>query len=338
MKKSLLLTLVLAMILAATACSKPAEETKAPETTAASTETAAETAAAGAVTAEEVRGVTVPAFEITVNGLTVTNELMAEYPVYSCECTSTNSKGTETTSVFQGFALKDICAAAGLTEEYVWVCAEASDGYAVEITENVMDNTTMLAVTKDGSQFSEAPWFAPCTSDTTGNFVKGCVKLLVNTTPEAPAITEPAKDNGGEDAPAAGAPEARDVTEKVTFADYAFKVNGEEVTNETLAGLSIYKVTVTTTNSKGESSEDTYCGYKLADVLVACGLDAQAVKAVADDGYENALTPEQVTSDLTIVAIEKNKELGENGTIWLAPCDETSSKVYAKNVIEIVAE
>ena len=39
-----------------------------------------------------------------------------------------------------------------------------------------------------------------------------------------------------------------------------------------------------------------------------------------------------------LVAIEKDKELGEDGTVWVAPCTETSAKSYAKLVVEIVAE
>ena len=40
----------------------------------------------------------------------------------------------------------------------------------------------------------------------------------------------------------------------------------------------------------------------------------------------------------TIIAIEKDKELGKDGTIWVAPCLETSSSAYCKLVVEIVAE
>ena len=348
MKKTLLMTLMAAMMLTMAGCGSKTEapkETQA-ETEAAVTEAAtdaAETEAAapaGPATAEEVRGVTIPKFEITVNGIAITNEEMAAYPVYSVEATSTNSKGTVSTSVYQGFALKDICDAAGLTENYVWVSAEATDGYSITWTKDVMEPTTMVAVTKDGSQFKEAPWFAPCTTETTGDYVKGCIKLLVNTTEGAPEIAEPEKTTEGakEDTPEVGAaPEVKDVTEKVTFADYSFKLNGEDVTNAQLEGLSIYKITVVTQNSKGDVFEDTYCGYVLADVLNALGIEATTVKAIASDGYESELAAGQVASDLTLVAIEKNKETGADGTIWLAPCEETFGKAYARDVIELQA-
>jgi len=351
MKKVLALALALIMALSMVACGgEKAAETTAAATTAAATEAA--TTAAPEETTEaapqashsepkEVRGITIPAFSISVNGITVTNEDMAAYPVYECENTSINSKGNAGTSIYQGFALKDICAAAGLTEQYVWASAEASDGYAVEWTKDVMENTTMVAVTKDGTQFKEAPWFAPCSTETSGDFIKGCVKLLVNTTAAAPEIVETtaAETTASGSDGAAELPEIKDSTEKVTFADFSFKVNGEEVNNAKMEGQKIYKISVKVINSKGAESEATYCGYKLADVLAVCGITAPTeVKAVADDGYECEITAEQAMSDYTLLAIEKDKTVGENGTVWVAPCESTSSGDYAKAVVEIQAK
>ena len=36
--------------------------------------------------------------------------------------------------------------------------------------------------------------------------------------------------------------------------------------------------------------------------------------------------------------IEKDKELGKDGTVWLAPCEEDRTKKYASNVVEIMVE
>ena len=111
------------------------------------------------------------------------------------------------------------------------------------------------------------------------------------------------------------------------------------MTNANLEGLHIYKVSVFVTNKKGETSEVGYTGYKLIDVLAALGItDYTSVKAIANDGYESELTAEQAVSEYTIIAIEKDKETGEDGTIWVAPCLETSSSAYCKLVVEIVAE
>lgn len=339
MKKILSMMLVLALALSLAACgTAPAQTTGAPETT-------APAATTPAPVAEEVKGVTIPAFAIMINGVKVDNTMMAAYPTYSVTANSVNSSGTASTTTYVGFAMTDVLAAAGLTEKYIWLEATADDGYAIEVTgEIVTASTTLLAVTKNGEQFKTAPWFAPCSSGTTGDYLKNMVSILVNTTEAKPEgidntmVEEPEATETPVEAPA-GAPELSDKTDKVTFGDFCFKVNGQDVTNATLEGLHIYKVSVNVTNKKGETSEVGYTGYKLIDVLAALGItDYTSVKAIANDGYESELTAEQAVSEYTIIAIEKDKETGEDGTIWVAPCLETSSSAYCKLVVEIVAE
>ena len=289
--------------------------------------------------AKEVKGVTVPEFAVMVNGVKVDQNMMAEYPLYEVKATSTNSAGTESTVTYVGFAMKDVLTAAGLTESYVWLEATADDGYTVTFEGDIAANTTLLAITKDGEQFKGAPWFAPCTSETTGAYLKGCVGILVNTEAGAPEGVSNDVNAADGDKGELGVPDKQDKTDKVKFDAFSFKVNGKEVTNDTLKDLHIYKVAVTTENSKGEKVEAKYTGYVLADVLKACGVENYTtVKAVANDGYENVLTADQAASEFTVVAIEKDKELGEDGTVWVAPCTETSAKSYAKLVVEIVAE
>lgn len=340
---AMLLTLAMIFCLCACGAEKSAPAPAATEEPAAAEPAAEETAKAPE--AVEVRGITVPAFSITVNGVKVDNEMLAAYPVYSVEASSVNSSGTASTVTFVGFAMKDVLEAAGLTENYVWLEATADDAYAVTFTGDILASTTLLAVSRDGSQFKTAPWFAPCSSATTGDYLKSCVSILVNTVEGAPEIKAPAEEKAepaAEEAPAeleltGDAPDKQDKTEKVTFGDFSFKINGEEVNNAKLEGLSIYKVTVVTENSKGVRAESVYTGYVLADVLKACGIEnAASVKAVASDGYESELTAEQIAGEYTIVAIEKDKETGENGTIWVAPCTETSSKAYCKGVVELI--
>lgn len=282
---------------------------------------------------KEAMGVTVPAFAINVAGVVVTNESMADYPVYEIQANSVNSTGTESTTAYVGYALSDVFAAAGVTE-YRTISAVADDGYAVDVAAEVAAlPSTLVAITKDGEQFKSAPWFAPCSSGTTGDYLKGMVAIALDG-------AEADMNVGGGDEPVEGGlPEIADRTDKVQFAPYSFLVNGVEVTNDTLAGLSIYKIDVTVVNSKGASSESTYTGYKLADVLAACGVEGyEKVSAVTNDGYVNELSPENAGSEYTLVAIERDKETGEDGTIWLAPCLETESKAYAKLVVEITAE
>ena len=339
MKKILSMILVLALALSLVACgTAPAETTGAPETT-------APAATNPAPVAEEVKGVTIPEFAIMINGVKVDNVMMAAYPTYSVTAFSINSSGTESTTTYVGFAMTDVLAAAGLTENYIWLEATADDGYAIEVTgEIVTASTTLLAITKNGEQFKTAPWFAPCGSETTGDYLKNMVSILVNTTEGKPegidnTLVEEADPTEAPADEPAEAPELSDKTDKVTFADFCFKVNGQEVTNATLEGQRIYKVSVNVVNKNGNASEASYTGYKLIDVLAALGItDYTTVKVIANDGYESELTAEQAASEYTLIAIEKDKETGEDGTIWVAPCLETSSSAYCKLVVEIIAE
>lgn len=337
MKKIASALLALTLLFALVACGGSAAPSSAP--TSASAPSTSAPAADGPV-AEEVKGITVPAFTVYVNGVEITQNEMAEYPLYSVQATSTNSSGTESTVTYVGFKMADILAAAGLAESYIWLQAIADDGYAVTLTGDIVQaDTTLLAMTQDGSPFGSAPWFAPCSSETTGNYLKGCVNILVNTEEAAPDV-EPVTP--GETASESGAadtlPEILDRTDKVKFDAYSFLVNGEEVTNATLEGLSIYKITAVVTNNAGEQEEHTFTGYKLADVLKAVGAaDSTTVKVVANDGFESTLTADMISSDHTLVAIERDGETGEDGTIWLAPCAQSTAGSYAKLVVEILA-
>ena len=325
MKKTLSLVLALILVISLVACTQQADKS----------------ATAAGATAEEVKGVTIPAFSVTVNGVTVNQDTMASYPMYSVQATSTNSAGTESTATYVGFAMSDVFAATGLKENYIWLEAAADDGYKVTVTgDTVKAPTTLLAMTRDGEPFATSPWFAPCTSKTTGDYLKGCVSILVNTVESAPEISaSPAANKKGDSAASGELPEIQDKTDKVQFTPYSFIVNGTAVTNDTLKDLHIYKITVSVANKSGELSESTYTGYKLADVLKACGIEAPtSVKVKANDGFETELKSELINSEYTLVAIEKDKATGEGGTIWLAPCSETSSKSYAKLVVEITAK
>ena len=324
MKKTLSLVLALVLLFSLASCAQK-EET--PETS-------------GPV-AETVKGVTIPEFSVTINGTAINQDAMAAYPMYSVQATSVNSAGTESTKTYVGFAMSDIAKAAGLTESYIWLEATADDGYAVTLTGDVvMAPTTLLAMTEDGTPFTAAPWLAPCASATTGDYLKGCVSILVNTVEGAPEnVADPIDNEDSELALTGELPELQDKTDKVEFAPFSFLVNGTEVTNDTLKDLHIYKVAVTVENKAGELSESTYTGYKLSEVLAACAVtDPVSVKIRANDGYESELDAALISSEYTIVAIEKDKEVGEDGTIWVAPCSETSSSSYAKLVAEITAQ
>lgn len=337
LKKLLGLAIVACLLFAAAACAPVAEAPAAVESsqTPAAVESSQAPAAQEAV-AEEVKGVTIPKFSVEVNGVPVTNETMAEYPVYSAAATSTNSAGTTSTKTYVGFAVADVLKAAGIADGYKQVEAVADDGYAIKVDAALASQkTTLLAISENGNPFKSSPWFAPCSSETTGDFLKGMVSIVVDGGAAVPAAPSGSPD---EKADEAGVPSIKDVTEKVEFADFSFKVNGKEVTNSTLEGLSIYKIN-SFTEKDGKVTESTYGGYKLADVLAACGVTGyKTVKAVANDGYESKMELEAANSDYTLVAIEKDKEVGEDGTVWVAPCESKTGKDYAKLVVEIIAE
>ena len=337
MKKALALILALIMVFALCACGKTEAPAAAPapaaEPAPAVEEPAVEEPAAPVMT--EKMGVTIPALSLNINGTIVTDADLAEYAVYEIAATSVNSSGTESTVTYVGFSVPDVFAAAGITEAQT-LKVIATDGYELDLDGALaFEPTTLIAITRDGAQFKDGPWFAPCSSGTTGDYLKGMAAISVDGADVTVAEAAPAEAAE----PTGELPEISDKTDKVEFAPYSFKVNGADVTNDTLAGLHIYKISVTTINSKGNASDATYTGYKLADVLAACGVEgATKVCAVANDGYSNELAAELIDSDYTLVAIEKDKETGEDGTIWVAPCSETSSGSYAKLVVEITAE
>lgn len=319
MKKYVSLLLALLLVFALAACGETADPA----------ETAAPDEGNGL---KEAVGVTIPAFSINVNGVTVTDADMADYPVYEVQTTTVNSSGTESTDTFVGFSLKDVFEVAGVTE-FKTVSAVADDGYEVEVTADVaLKADTLVAITRNGEQFKSSPWFAPCSSGTTGDYLKGMVAIALD---GAKVDLEALAKGEGESA----LPELADKTDKVQFAAFSFKVNGVEVTNETLKDLHIYKMEVTTVNKKGNESTETYTGYKLGDVLKACGVkDCTSVTVVANDGYEVELSKDFINSDLTLIAIEKDKAVGEGGTVWVAPGMSTSSGDYCKLVVELLAK
>lgn len=287
---------------------------------------------------EEVRGVTIPKFSVTINDKVVTNEDLAEYSIYKSQVTSVNSSGTESTVNYIGFRFVDALEKAGLSNMTTYIEAIADDGYSVKY-ENRKPENMLIAISRDGSQFKKNPWFAPCDSNVTGEFLQGLTTILVNDKNEKPNVNTTSKSSEEEASKELNKPEKLDRTDKVVFEPFSFIIDGTEVTNESLAGVKIYKITCDALNSKDAVITSTYTGYVLKDVLDKLGVDtSKKITAVASDGYKLELTSEQVNSEFTLVAIEKDKELGKDGTIWVAPCAEDRTKKYASSVTEITVE
>ncbi|MCL1802261.1 MAG: hypothetical protein FWG30_01285 [Eubacteriaceae bacterium] len=188
MKKTLAIALALLLMLGITACTSSTDSKPPVSEEPTESQGPSEGEDTGPV-AEEARGVTIPEFSIYVNGIQITQESVAAYPMYSVQAKSVNSSGTESTVAYVGFAIKDVLDAAGLKENYVWLEATAGDGYSITLEGNViLEDTTLLAMTKDGSPFAESPWLAPCSNKVTGNYLKGTESILVNTVEGAPEI------------------------------------------------------------------------------------------------------------------------------------------------------
>jgi len=333
MKKVLAILLALVMVFSFAACGEKKEDTN--------KEGQQQEQQKEESKVQVVKGVTIPEFTIHVCGVKITNEDMAAYDLYSYQADTVNSSGTAKSNVFIGFKMSDIIDAAGLTGTYGKLTATATDNYTVEYEGDLLAENCFIAISKDGTQFKNGPWFAPCASGTTGDYLQDLAKL------EIAGATAPADrvDNNGEtqktdDGPTdLAAPDVSDKTGKIDFAEFKFQVNGKDVTKADLASLSIYKAKVTVQNSKGAISEVTYSGYVLKDVLAACGItNPSKVTIVANDGYTSELGAEDIASDITLIAIEKDKAVSENGTVWVAPCNQTTSNMYARDVVNINAE
>ena len=287
---------------------------------------------------EEVRGVTIPKFSVTINDKVVTNEDLAEYSIYKSQVTSVNSSGTESTVNYIGFRFVDALEEAGLSNMTTYIEAIADDGYSV-VYENRKPENMIIAISRDGSQFKKNPWFAPCDSNVTGEFLQGLTTILVNDKNEKPNVNISNESDNSDNNKEIGKPEKLDRTDKVVFEPFSFVVDGNEVNNESLEGLKIYKITCDALNSKEQVLTSTYTGFVLKDVLDKLGIDKnKKITAVANDGYKLELTNEQINSEYTLIAIEKDKELGKDGTIWIAPCEEDKTKKYVSSVTEITVE
>ncbi len=332
MKKPIVTLLTLAMAFLLAACARPAATAPAETTAAVPAQTAAaETKATEAAKAAEEQ---IPEFSVTVCGVKVGNAELASCKVAEASSESTNSEGTKKTASYAGYRMSDVFAAAGVKEIPAEVTLTATDGYSFTYAGDLSADTCLLAVTKDGKSFKEGPWFAPCASEVSGDYLKNLSAI------EA-AGQEKKEEKKEEEAELTelAAPDVQDKTGKIEFTPFSFKVNGQDVTNAELEGLSVYKAKVTVKNSKGHISEQTYSGYVLKDVLEKLGLSgAKTVKVIASDGYESEVSAEDLSSEITLIAIEKDKAVAEDGSVWLAPCSETTSGKYAKGVIEIKAE
>lgn len=288
---------------------------------------------------EEVKDVTVPEFKIKICGAKISNEDLKDCPLYKTHASSINSSGTAHEVDYVGYKLKDLF-------EIIQVSASGpaaiicTDGYTMNYDGDLNAEDLLIAITKDGEAFKDGPWFAPCSSKTTGDYAQDLEKIEIGDiySPLAGKEKEEKEQKDTEQIVFPQDPISEDKTDKITFGAFSFKINGKEITNADLDGLKIYRNTVVTKNSKDFVSQSKYSGYVLKDVLAKLNITGNKVKAIASDGYENELDIKYLDDPLTIIAIEKDKEVGKDGTVWLAPCSDNVSSSYAKEVIELIVE
>lgn len=124
--------------------------------------------------------VEVPSFTITVNGNEVTEKDMASYELVSYDVELVNSEGTVKNYNYQGYKITDVLDAIGFdANEGKGVLAIATDGYETAYEDNIILDTTLIAVLRDGEPFKEGPWLAPCSSTTNGDYLKNLSEISI---------------------------------------------------------------------------------------------------------------------------------------------------------------
>jgi len=234
----LALLLALAMVFCFAACGEKQEQKKEEAPT---------------VSVEAVKGVTIPEFKIKICGVKITNEDLAAYDLYKYASNTVNSSGTNKSNVYIGFKMADVLEACGITGTFGKATVVATDGYEVVYEGNLLADNCFIAISKDGALGKNGPWFAPCESGTTGDYIQDLSKIEIEgaVVPEGKAGGD-SKEEKKTDGPTELSPvDISDKTDKITFKDFSFKVNGKTVTNKDLEGLHIFKAKVTYAKSSG---------------------------------------------------------------------------------------
>lgn len=128
---------------------------------------------------EEAKDVEVPEFSITVCDKTITDKEMGSYPVYKISVSLTNSEGTNKDYTYYGYSLTDVLKAAGVSMKEGKVVAIATDGYEIDYEDNIILDTTLIALIRDDKAFKEGPWLAPCSSQTNGDYLKNLSSITI---------------------------------------------------------------------------------------------------------------------------------------------------------------
>ena len=215
------------------------------------------------------------------------------------------SLGEDTTGDWSGVALTEILTKSG-AGEYVSITIVASDGYAIEISKDELQDA-IVALKEDGKWIAEAdPDHGPirmvCPHTPANRWVFQLVELQVN-------------------AQAAGVPE-----------NAAFKITGNvdiEVgwTEDKIRSMDAIEAEYT--NKEGET--EAYSGVRITDLLSKASpkADATTLVFVADDGYSAEMPLADIEGCADCIVSFRN----QGGFRIVAP--GCSSKVQIKGVVEI---
>lgn len=215
------------------------------------------------------------------------------------------SLGEDTTGDWSGVALTDLLAKAG-AGEYVSITAVASDGYAIEISKDELQDA-IVALKENGKWIAEidvdhGPIRLVCPHTPANRWVYQVTELQVN-------------------AQAAGVPD-----------DAAFKITGNvqtEVgwTEEKIRSMDT--IDVQYTNKSGETA--TYTGVRISDLLSKADPKegATTVTFVADDGYSGEAPLADVEACAECIVSFRN----QGGFSIVAP--GFANNVQVKGVVEI---
>lgn len=215
------------------------------------------------------------------------------------------SLGEDTTGDWSGVALTELLAKAG-AGEYVSITAVASDGYAIEISKDELQDA-IVALKENGKWIAEidvdhGPIRLVCPHTPANRWVYQVTELQVN-------------------AQAAGVPD-----------DAAFKITGNvqtEVgwTEEKIRSMDT--IDVQYTNKSGETA--TYTGVRISDLLSKADPKegATTVTFVADDGYSGEAPLADVEACAECIVSFRN----QGGFSIVAP--GFANNVQVKGVVEI---
>lgn len=271
-----------------------------------------------------IENVNVPYFEFTINNIKVDKNFLKDYTIYKYDVTSTNSEGNTSTTTYIGYRLIDAVNAINYEINETYVIAKSNDGYSVTYNKPQSKNI-MMAFNKNNKDVENYPIFAPCESNISGDYLKQCSTILFTNETDSPQ-----EDNPGE-------LEEPTIKKKndIEFSPFSFKVNNQNITNDTLSSLDKYKANVQVKKQNNSIVDHSYTGYLLKDILNLLNVSTEKLIVVDNENNETVIEKNIIEDNLTLLAIECDKKTGENGTVWIAPCSSHVSGDYIKLVTEI---